>query len=119
MPVATLTSRQVNFGHGEHPNPKYLTVNPVGKIPSLKRPDGLVAIESAAILLYLAELAPDRRLFPVAGNPTQPEALRWLSFMANDLYATMVIKYHYDDFEADGVGVPAPVRPKARDALAN
>ena len=34
--------------------------------------------------------------------------------MASDLYATMVLSYHYDEFEADGVGVPAPIRAKAR-----
>ena len=39
--------------------------------------------------------------------------------MASDIYATMVLNYHYDDFEADGVGVPAPVRAKARDELAD
>ena len=114
-----LTLRQVNFGHGEHRNPKYLAINPVGKDPALGLPDGSILTESAAILLYLCELAPDRRLFPAAGDPARPEALRWLFFMASDLYATMVLNYHYDDFEADGVGVPAPIRAKARDDLAD
>lgn len=114
-----LTLRQVNFGHGEHRNPDYLAINPVGKVPALGLPDGSILTESAAILLYLCELAPDRRLFPAAGDPARPEALRWLFFMASDLYATMVINYHYDDFEADGVSVPAPIRAKARDDLAD
>ena len=39
--------------------------------------------------------------------------------MASDLYATMVINYHYDDFKADGVNVPALIRAKARDDLAD
>ena len=54
------TLRQVNFGHGEHRNPEYLAVNPVGKIPALRLPDGSVMTESAAILLYLCELAPGK-----------------------------------------------------------
>ena len=114
-----LTLRQVNFGHGEHRSPEYLAVNPVGKVPALGLPDSSILTESAAILLYLCELAPDRRLFPAAGDPARPEALRWLFFIASDLYATMVINYHYDDFEADGVSVPAPIRAKARDDLAD
>ena len=89
-----LTLRQVNFGHGEHRSPDYLAINPVGKVPALGLPDGSILTESAAILLYLCELAPDRRLFPAAGDPARPEALRWLFFMASDLYATMVINYH-------------------------
>ena len=114
-----LTLRQVNFGHGEHRNPDYLAINPVGKVPALGLLDGSILTESAAILLYLCELAPDRGLFPAAGDPARPGALRWLFFMASDLYATMVINYHYDDFEADGVSVPAPIRAKARDDLAD
>ena len=118
-PVLPLTLRQVNLGHGEDHNPEYLAINPVGKVPALSLLDGSILTESAAILLYLCELAPDRRLFPAAGDPARPEALRWLFFMASDLYATMVINYHYDDFEADGVSVPAPIRAKARDDLAD
>ena len=64
-----LTMRQVNFGHGEHRSLEYLTLNPVGKIPAVGLPDGSILTESAAILLYLCELAPDRRLFPAAGDP--------------------------------------------------
>ncbi|MEC7674807.1 MAG: glutathione S-transferase family protein [Pseudomonadota bacterium] len=114
-----LTLQQVNFGHGEHRNPDYLAINPAGKVPVLGLPDSSILTERAAILLYLCELAPDRRLFPAAGDPARLEALRWLFFMASDRYATMVINYHYDDFEADGVSVPAPIRAKARDDLAD
>ena len=108
-----LSMRQVNFGHGEHRNPEYLAVNPVGKIPALRLPDGCTLTESAAILLYLCELAPEKSLFPAVGSSARPEALRWLFFMASDLYGTLVLNYHYDDFDADGVSVPAPIRAKA------
>ena len=113
-----LTLRQVNFGHGEHRNPEYLVINPVGKVPVLGLPDGSILTESAAILLYLCELTPEKTLFPAIGDPTRP-ALRWLFLMASDLYATMVLNYHYDDFEADAVGVPASIRAKTRDDLAD
>ena len=57
----SLTLRQVNFGHGEHRNPEYLAINPVGKVAALGLLDGSILTKSAAILLYLCELAPDRR----------------------------------------------------------
>ena len=114
-----LTLRQVNLGHGEHRNPEYLAINPVRKVPALGLSDGSILTESAVILLYLCELTPEKTLFLAIGDPTRPAALRWLFFMASDLYATMVLNYHYDDFEADGVGVPAPIRAKARDDLAD
>lgn len=113
------TLRQINFGHGEHRNPEYLAINLVRKVPALGLSDGSILTESAAILLYLCELTPEKTLFLAIGDPTRPAALRWLFFMASDLYATMVLNYHYDDFEADGVGVPAPIRAKARDDLAD
>ena len=75
-PVLPLTLRQVNLGHGEDRNPEYLAINPVGKVRALSLLDGSILTESAAILLYLCELAADRRLFPEAGGPARPEALR-------------------------------------------
>ena len=64
-----LTLRQVNLGHGEHRNPEYLAINPVGKVPALGLPDGSILTESAAILLYLCELTPEKTLFPAIGDP--------------------------------------------------
>src|SRR5579863_3430271 len=56
-------------------------VNPVAQVPTLLLPDGGVMTESAAITLYLTELAGSTALVPEAGEAVRPRFLRWLMFM--------------------------------------
>ncbi len=95
---------QVNFGGGEHRNPDYLAINPVGKIPALRLPDGRVMTESAAMLIYLADLHPNSDLFPSPSAPGRPEALRWLLFLATELYPTSCQVYEPEAFADSEAG---------------
>ncbi|KAJ3341702.1 phosphoglycerate kinase [Gonapodya sp. JEL0774] len=68
----------------------FKALNPMKQIPTLKLPDGSIVgamTESAAILLYLAEVYPNRKLLPVSGAG-RPLALRILFFLAANLYET-------------------------------
>jgi len=46
---------------------RLLSLNPLGQVPTLVLDDGAVMTESAAILLYLNELAPEAGLLPAPG----------------------------------------------------
>jgi glutathione S-transferase len=76
-------STVVDLRAGEHRRPEFLALNPAGKLPVLV--DGeLVFTESAAIVLYLAEKYPDRKLVP--GDPAaRAEHNRWLLFAVTEL----------------------------------
>lgn len=63
-------------------------LNPLGQVPTLVLPYGSVMTESAAILLYLTEIAPDARLAPTPGDPSRPHFLRWLQFLVGAVYPT-------------------------------
>ncbi len=53
----------VNLVAGEHRRPEFLAINPAGKVPVLV--DGDLALnESVAIVLYLADKYPTKRLIP-------------------------------------------------------
>ena len=69
------------------------SVNPLAQVPTLVLADGTVLTESAAITLYLAELADDDALVPRAGDPLRPAFLRWLVFLVANVYPT----YTYAD----------------------
>jgi GST-like protein len=70
---------------------RLLKLNPLGQLPTLVLPDGRVMTESAAIILYLADLRPDAGLAPPADDPTRPEFLRWLIFLVAAIYPTFAV----------------------------
>ena len=61
-------------------------VNPVAQVPTLVLPDGEVMTESAAITLYLADVAKSAALVPAAGAAERPKFLRWLVFLVANIY---------------------------------
>jgi GST-like protein len=63
------------------------TVNPLRQVPALVLPSGEVITESAAILIYLADLHPQARLAPGPGDPMRAQYLRWMTFVSAAIYA--------------------------------
>lgn len=84
--------------------------NPLGQVPTVRMPDGAVLTESAAILLHLADLAPDAGIAPRADDPQRPEFLRWLVFLVAALYPT----YTYGDVPERWVGGDAEAGAKLK-----
>jgi glutathione S-transferase len=71
----------LNMKAGEQRQPRYLAVNPMGKVPALKHGDALIT-EQVAIFLYLADLFPEAKLAPPIGDPLGGPYLRWRIFYA-------------------------------------
>lgn len=63
----------------EHKSPKFLKINPMGKLPVLVDGDVIVT-ETPAILLYLADKYPNAGLAPAIDDPQRGAFLRWLFF---------------------------------------
>ena len=73
----------VDLAAGEHRRPAFLKLNPAAKLPVLVDGD-VVLTESVAIVLYLAEKHPEKRLLP-ADAAQRAQAYRWLLFAATEL----------------------------------
>lgn len=67
------------------------TVNPLRQVPALVLPSGEVVTESAAILIYLADLYPQARLAPGPGDPRRAQYLRWMTYVSAAIYALVWI----------------------------
>jgi GST-like protein len=67
-------------------------INPAAQVPALTLPDGQTLTESAAILLRLTELHPQAGLAPGVDDPRRGPFLRWLSFVATQVYAHYWVK---------------------------
>ena len=66
--------------------------NPMRQIPTLVLPDGEVMTESAAILIYLADLHPEARLAPAPSDPRRRQFLRWMLYVSSAIYSLHWIK---------------------------
>jgi glutathione S-transferase len=76
-------SIRINLLAGEHLQPKFLKINPAGKIPVLVD-DDLVLTESVAIVLYLADKYFNKGLIPTELKE-RAQVNRWLLFAATEL----------------------------------
>ena len=67
-------------------------VNPQRQVPAIVLPSGEVMTESAAILIYLADLHPAARLAPLPTDPQRAQFLRWMAYVSSAIYALFWIK---------------------------
>jgi GST-like protein len=66
-------------------------VNPLAQVPTLKLADGTIITESAAIIVALAERHPGAALLPPADTTRRAIALRWIAFIAGNMYPAISI----------------------------
>jgi GST-like protein len=94
--------RQVDLDANAQRKDAYAAVNPQRKIPALVTPAGETLTESVAILLTLDERHPEARLLPPAASAERAQALRWLLFVATEIYPLVEINDYPERF------APAP-----------
>ncbi len=98
----------LDFDAGEHKQKAYTDINPLGQVPTLVFPDGNAMTESAAILIYLSDLHPERQLAPAPASPLRADYLRWMMLLSSGVYTASLRCYHPEDYtSADD---PEPVR---------
>ncbi len=62
------------------------TVHAKGYVPVLELDDGQRLSEGPAIVQYIADLAPERRLAPPAGTMARYRLMEWLNFITSELH---------------------------------
>lgn len=64
----------------------YNSVNPNGYVPLLVLDDGQMLTEGPAIVQYLADMAPAKKLAPPAGTLERTRLQQWLNFISTELH---------------------------------
>lgn len=64
----------------------YRTINPKGYVPALQLDSGDVLTEGPAIVQYLADKAPEKKLAPAAGTLERYRLMEWLNFISTELH---------------------------------
>jgi glutathione S-transferase len=106
----------VSLEKNEQKQPAFLAINPSGKMPALRLPEGEIVTESAAILLTLADHFPQARLLPPQASNDRAQAYRWLAFMAGEIYPIVEIVDYPERFTPAG-GDAKALRVIARDRI--
>jgi len=83
--------RDLDAKNDEHLGEAYTAVNPHRKMPTLELEDGEIITESVAILLTLDERHLDAGLLPPPGSKERAQALRWMLFLATEMYPMVEI----------------------------
>lgn len=110
----------VSLDRNEQREPKFLAVNPSGKIPAIRLPEGTIVTESAAILLTVADHFPNAKLLPPQAGAERAQAYRWLAFMAGEIYPMVEISDYPERFVREGeeaVALKARVQERIRERL--
>jgi glutathione S-transferase len=108
--------RTISLERNEQRSPEFLAINPSGKMPALRLPEGLILTESLAILLTVADYFPNARLLPPQASPERGTAYRWLAFMADEIYPMVEISDYPERFAPQGEQSEA-LRQKARERI--
>ena len=106
----------VSLEKQEQRKPEFLAINPSGKVPAIRLPEGEIVTESAAILLTVADHFPNARLMPNSASPARASAYRWLAFMASEIYPMVELSDYPQRFAPEGAQAEA-LRAKAHERL--
>jgi glutathione S-transferase len=106
-------SHRTDLQAGDARQPDFLKLNPAAKIPVLVDGSNVVT-ESVAIVVYLAEKYPEKKLFP-ADLVGRSQANRWLLFAATELEQPLwrIARHRFLYPEADRI--PADAELAKRD----
>jgi glutathione S-transferase len=84
-----LDLERVDLGRNPHrteTSADFTQINPKGYVPALRLDDGQLLTEGAAIVQYLADLAPESGLAPAIGTLERYRLQEWLSFVGTELH---------------------------------
>ena len=106
----------ISLEKNEQKKPEFLAINPSGKMPAVKLPEGQIITESLAILLTIADHFPNAHLLPNQASVERAYAYRWLAFMAAEIYPMVEISDYPERFAPEGDEAKA-LRRKARERI--
>ena len=95
----------VDTGKGEQNRPEFVAINPMRQVPVLVLPDGTTMTESAAIVVHLANVFPDKGLAPKPATAAHARFLRWMFFMAANLYEGDLRYFYAERYTSDPAGI--------------
>ncbi|MGB8313494.1 MAG: glutathione S-transferase family protein [Aestuariivirga sp.] len=76
-------------------------INPRAEVPTLVLPDNSIMTESAAMMIYLADLYPVAGLAPALKSAARANYLRWMLYFATAVYGGDLRMYYPERYSTD------------------
>jgi glutathione S-transferase len=92
---------------------RFRELNPAGRVPALRLPDGTIMFESAAILIHLALVHPKARLAPPPGGREHALFLQWMVYLSANVYEAVLRMYYTGRYSTRGEADADAIRPQA------
>ena len=102
----------LSLGAGDHKQPEYMKIHPLGSVPALVAGEHSF-IESAAIVMHLADQDPEQRFAPPPGSPARGHYYQWILFAMTSLYPAVHTPYLRKFFRGED-GTPEEAQALAR-----
>jgi glutathione S-transferase len=64
----------------------YRSINPLGYVPALELDDGTILTEGPAIVQWIADQVPEKKLAPTHGSLERTKLQSWLNFISSELH---------------------------------
>jgi glutathione S-transferase len=90
----------------------FLLINPLGQVPALRLADDSIMTESAAMMIYLADLFGAAGLAPALNSRLRARYLRWMMFFASEVYMAD-LRLFYPERHSTEAGHAAGIKAKA------
>lgn len=95
---------EISRDTGGADNADFLAISPLRQVPAMRLPDGTAMTESAAMVIHIAAVYPDAGLAPRPGTSAHARFLRWMLFMACNIYEADLRHYYSDRYSSDPAG---------------
>jgi len=92
---------EIDIASGAHRSAEFLSINPTGKIPALRLPNGDILSESAAICIYLADIHKISDAAPELNDPDRPKFLMSLLYLATSVQDQFKRFYYPERYSKD------------------
>jgi glutathione S-transferase len=93
---------------------RFRDINPTGKVPALRLPDGTVMFESAAILMHLGLLGAPTELAPQSGTTRHALFLQSMIFLSETVYSAALRLFYSSRYSSRGEADAPAIAARAR-----
>jgi glutathione S-transferase len=84
-----ITYEAVRLERARQPDPDYIAINPLGRVPTLVTATHGAITEAPVILSYIADVADGEGLLPPVGTADRYDALRWMAYISSTVHPAL------------------------------